>query len=168
MNNRTIAISALFLLLVAGVFAAPIITVDQNVSICNKTSCDNATKVRDGLRNIPLLMTGSITSITVYDQPARVINGQLVRSQHTTNGKVSIFARGMNTTAYRAEVIKSVQDYYLRDLQDTTAFESAQAQRKYPLPSWAPRPGQCDMGIRMTNSMGKIVCVRPRTQRNTT
>ena len=164
MNHKGLVVAALFLLVAVGAFAAPIVTVDKNVSICNKTKCDSASTVRDGLRHMPGPMTKGIRSIHVMDRSP--VKGALF--QASPDGRVKIFARGMNTTTYRNTVIAAVTIYYDMQAEYDRQWETAQAQRKYPLPSWAPRPGQCDMGVRMFNSMGQIVCVGSRSRGNHT
>ena len=162
MYQKGIVIAALFLLIAAGVFAAPLVTVDKNVTICNKTTCANSTTVQQGIRNLDPDLTQGIRSITVHDLPAQNVRGQLVRSQYTPDGKVHIYARGLNTSAYRAEVGTIIGYYFDMNKAWEQQFIQQEMMRKYPLPSWAPRPGQCDMGVRMTNSMGDVVCVRQR------
>lgn len=163
MYQKGIVIAAVFLLLTAGVLAAPLITVDKNVSICNDTKCDNSTIIRQGLLNMPAETARGIRSIHVMDKTASFVRGnETVSYQATVDGRLRIYARGMDTSTYRATVQEAVRAYYDVQASYDALWEEAQAARKYPLPSWAPRPGQCDMGVRMMNSRGDVVCVQQR------
>ena len=66
----------------------------------------------------------------------------------------------------------SAYDYDWAAEQDAKAAEMCiewramkDATLKYPLPSWAPCPYSCNMGVWMTQSDGDPVCVRPRVRR---
>jgi hypothetical protein len=159
MNQKGFIVAALFVLLAAGAFAAPIITVDKNVTICNKTKCDNSSMVKAGLQNMPDQMTRGIRSIQVRDRtPPSSINQSY---QANIDGRLIIYARGMNVSTYRNAVVKGVTEYYQLEKNYEREWQKAQAARKYPLPDWATRPGQCDLGVRMRNSWGDVICVRP-------
>ena len=156
MKTTYVLLPLLFLLLTAGALAAPTVIVDQTVTICEHGKCSNSSTVKAGLEPIAAPLTAGIRTIRVYDLPPRNFSGNVsLTARSEGDHGISFYVRGMNTSTYRALVISTIQHSYqaLRE-------KDAQVSRAYPLPSWAPRPGQCDHGIKVRTSRGGIVCTR--------
>ncbi len=154
MKPTAILLPLLFLLLAAGALAAPTVTVDETVRICEGARCSNASTVRQGLEHIPPGFTTNVRYIAVLnDQPREKLNGTLIIADRSTKGVLVLRVQGVNTSTYRNAVSGALRAYYA---------ESQASKLKYPVPSWMPYPGQCDMGLRLNNSRGVSVCVRRR------
>ena len=167
MKTNYVLLPLLFLLFAAGAFAAPIVSVDPTVQICNERcgpividgqqfcdrTCSNSTTVKAGLEHIKPEFTTSLQYIKVLDTAPATKNGTLLIADTSQQGQLTLRITGVNTTAYRQAVEGALRTYY-------AAAHPAAPKHKYALPSWMPRPGQCDLGVRVQDSRGISVCVR--------